>query len=190
MDRPLFTVVIPTIGRPTLARTLASIPPDVDTIVVADTLGPLLSDVRATAWEHNARYFELNAGCHSTGSPQLQYGYERAQGRYILNCGDDDVYEPDAFETIARAIEETGVTYPLMFKVEMHPAPHRGNSRPVILWDEPKLERFHITGQCFVTPNDPALLGYWHDDVAFMQATVYWHGERVAWREELIARCY
>lgn len=186
MSRP-FTVVIPTIGRETLARTLESIDPRLaSVIVVADTHGPLLSDVEKIAREYDASYADLDAGAHDTGSPQLHLGYQLAGGTYVMSCGDDDVYEPDAFETILSAMGD----HPAMFKVVLYPNEQRGNTTPAELWSEPAIERFKVTGQGFVTPNVKPTMGRWVDDVTFMRETVALHGGRIDWREEVIARCY
>lgn len=121
---------------------------------------------------------------------QLQYGYERASGHYILNIGDDDVYVAGAFEAIRAAAEEVGEFVPLMFKAELHPSPNRGNTSPVVLWQEPVIREKNVTGQNFATPNVPHRMGFWWDDWRHAEATVKLHDGRCVWREELIARCY
>jgi glycosyltransferase involved in cell wall biosynthesis len=166
VKRPDLTVVVPTQGRATLPRALASIrsqagPDDVEILVVADTHSPLLSDVKTLAWVHRAECFKLDAGTHAWGYPQIQHGYDIAQGDYILCIGDDDVYEPGAFDVIRCAIVEHGTPAPFLFKVELHPSPTRGCRRPVVLWD-----------YCFI------------------EATVNKWGGQAVWRDELIARCY
>lgn len=201
MSRPLFTVVIPTIGRPTLARTLESIrsqltPADVEILVVVDTHTHLSHEawqtIRGYTGFFNARYWEVDAGHHDWGSPQLQAGYAAAEGEWILNIGDDDVYEPFAFETIKRAVESVVEPVPLMFRTVLHPAPQRGNTVPVVLWAQPELVDKGITGQCFVIPNDQARIGRWDIlvDFGFITDTVrLWDG-RVEWRTEIISQCY
>lgn len=196
MSRPLFTVVVPTLGRETLPRTLASIPRDqVQVIVVADLFEMGKGDANvirhmAKAW--GAEYASLNAGYHDWGSPQLQLGYELARGEYILNCGDDDVYEPLAFETIKRAIDSLEAPCPMMFRTALHPSPVRGNTNIAVLWQYPTLTNRNITGQCFVIPNDQARIGRWNIlvDFGFITSTVELWGGQVAWRTEIISQCY
>jgi len=193
MTRPLFTVVIPTIGRPTLPRTLASIPADVEVIVVFDSHEPDIDAswrVANEAVASGAIYYNLDAGRHDTGSPQIAYGFAQARGQWLLNFGDDDVYEPGAFDLIRAAIAEQTTPHPLMFTVELLPNGQRGNRRPVTLWQDREIRRYGVTGQSFVCPNDPERLGRWVDDVTFMRETVSLYGGRVDWREELIGRCY
>lgn len=189
----MFSVVIPTIGRRTLERTLQSIPDDVERIVVFDAYEP---DVDAawrtanTAVLAGASYYELDAGRHDTGSPQLALGFAEACGDWLLNFGDDDVYEPGAFDIIRAAISEQRTPHPIMFKVELHPNGARGNRRPVTLWQDRSIRRYGVTGQSFVCPNDPAKLGRWTDDVTFMRETVANYDHQIDWRDELIARCF
>lgn len=193
MSRPLFTVVIPTIGRPSLPLTLASIDRDyAEVIIVADTHDPLQSDVGRTAGQYGARYLEVDAGHHDTGSPQLHVGFALAEGRYVLNCGDDDVYEDGAFDLLADVVlrQPAGWHVPLMFKVVMHPNAARGNRVPVTLWERPVIERFNVTGQSFVCPNVPGKVGRWVDDVTLMAETVALWGGACDWRTEVIAQCY
>lgn len=198
MIRPMFTVVIPTIGRETLGRTVESIRSqsycaNAEIIVVMDTHGGLPEEVeesvRSTCKASGFWPLSLDAGAHDIGSPQLHMGFQRAHGVYVLNCGDDDVYEPGAFQAMASAIERQDVYHPLMFKVELHPAPHRGNREPVVLWDRQEIAEGRVTGQGFVCPNDPQRMGRWVNDWTFMRETVALHGGRIEWREELIARC-
>lgn len=193
-----FTIVIPTIGRETLPRTLDAIPKrresgiSVEVLVVADTHGPLLSDVRSVAKRYGVAYHEVDAGYHDTGSPQLQYGYEIATGSLIGNLGDDDIHEPFAFETMQWAISTLTEPVPLMFRTVLHPGPQRGNAVPVVLWHHPEIVDKNITGQCFVIPNDPARMGSWlqHMDFGFISSTVERWGGRIEWRTEVVSQCY
>jgi len=190
-------VVIPTLGRETLERTLASIRGQrlgnlAEILVVQDSY-EATADVMIRTMEtcglYGAIYAEHNAGRHDTGSPQLALGFSKARGCYILNCGDDDVYEPWAFPTMRQAIEGEP-TRPLMFRTVLHPAPQRGDQREsIVLWQERRIERGRITGQCFLAPNVPEKLGRWVDDVTFMAETVEKWGS-VGWRTEVISQCY
>lgn len=195
MSRPLFTVVIPTIGRPSLDRTLESINRDLaDVLIVADThemTTETLANLGACAGFYGVPLLEHDAGRHDTGNAQIGWAFPQAKGRWLLNVGDDDVYEPGAFETMARAIEEQdGPPHPLMFKVELHPNAVRMDSAPVVLWSERRIKRFVVTGQSFVCPNDPERFGDWETDWRFMQGTVANYGGLVDWRDELTVRCY
>lgn len=196
MSRPAFSVVIPTIGRPSLPCTLASCQhPDVEIIVVADTFEMSKHDINAirlTAKDYGADFLTFDAGHHDTGSPQLQHGYEQASGLWIMNLGDDDRYEPFAFETMQWVISTLAEPVPLMFRTILHPGPQRGNRVPVVLWADAEIRDKNITGQCFVIPNDPARMGSWlhHVDYGFITSTVERWGGRIEWRTEVISQCY
>lgn len=199
MGRTLFTVVIPTIGRESLPKTLASINRDyAEIIVVADTFEMGKHDanwIKLQAQEYDADFLAVDAGYHDTGSPQLQAGYAAAGGAWVMNSGDDDLYEPFAFETMARAIESLAEPVPLMFRTALHPTwpdQRRGNREIVVLWKDPVIRDKNITGQCFVIPNDQSRIGSWsiHVDFGFITDTVrLWDG-RLEWRTELISQCY
>jgi hypothetical protein len=191
------TIVIPTQGRETLPTCLASMRPlrqgDVPAqiLVVADTHSPLLMDVQALCQEERVTYLELDAGWHDWGYPQLQYGYDLALGDYVMNIGDDDVYEPGAFEVIRNAIDELPSTRPLLFRALMHPSVSRPCGDPLLLWRlRGQIVRGTVTGQNLVAPNVPAKLGTWVDDFIHLEQTVNaWDG-LVEWRDEVIAKCY
>ena len=186
----MFSVVIPTIGRPTLPQTLASIPDGVEVIVVADTHEmdvDTLANVKAYS---GGKCLELDAGRHDVGSPQIAYGSLHASGLWLLNCGDDDVYEPGAFNAMSRAIaEQAGPEHPLMFKVELLPNATRGPDA-MVLWSRKQITQNRVTGQSFVCPNIPQKLGVWDTDWRFMATTVALYGGMVDWREERTMRCY
>ncbi len=191
------TVCIPTRGRETLPRCLESMRlenqpgPRPEIVVIADTHSPLLMDVKALCRQERVTYLEHGAGYHDWGYPQLQVGYDLAQGDYILNCGDDDVYEPGAFEMIRNAIDELPSTRPLLFRALMHPSVSRPCGNPLILWGRRGLiRRGRVTGQNLIAPNVPARLGRWTDDYIHLEQTVsLWDG-LLEWRDECIARCY
>jgi hypothetical protein len=197
VSRPLCTVVIPTQGRPSLLATLESLRPEhhdgerAEVLVVANTHGPLLSDVAATCRAFGVTYLEHDAGYHDWGHPQYRYGYERATGSHILCLGDDDVSVEGAFPTIRAAIRESEPG-PLLFRVELHPSPTRGDQAvPVVLWsDVGDLRRGRVTGQNLCCPNVAGRIGDWRDDFHHIAETIrLWEG-RVTWRPELIARMY
>jgi len=198
MNRPTFSVVIPSLGkRMTLYRTLDSILGQTDcaeAIVVADAyeMDPdTLRGLRAVCEGYGARFLAHDAGHHDAGSPQIALGFEHARGTWLLNAGDDDLYVPGAFDAMRRAIDDQADRRPLLFRAELHPAPHRTNAAPVVLWDrEGEIREGRVTGQNFCCPNDPDRLGRWVNDWTFIQTTVAAYDGRVDWREEITCRCY
>lgn len=187
MTYPDLTIVVPSQGRATLPRLLESIRPEhhagyqAEVFLVGDSHGGYLSDVPGIAAEFGCRFEEVDANCHAWGYPQIQHGYDRATGDYILCIGDDDVYLPGALNQIRAAIVEVGRRAPFLFKVRMRSG--------TIFWNEAGFLRGSISTQCFCFPNVTGKLGFWWDDFAFAEATVnLWGGpESIIWREELIA---
>lgn len=74
-----FTVIVPTTGRPTLARTLASISTEMG---VGDELICLVND-------------DGHYGARSIDSAQ-----QRAKGSHLLYCDDDDIFVPGSFDRL------------------------------------------------------------------------------------------
>lgn len=121
--RPALSIIIPTQGRVTLRHALGSIrirpaPDDIEVIVVADTHGPLLSDVRRTCDLYGAVYLEHDAGHHGYGHPQLMIGYRAATGAYVAVLGDDDEYLPGALQTIVDVTAALDPPCPALFRIE------------------------------------------------------------------------
>jgi hypothetical protein len=196
--RPELTVIIPTQGRATLARALASIadasqPHDVEVIVCADTHGGLLAPVAPTAGAYGAVYLEHDAGHHGYGHPQLAYAYPWASGAWVAVLGDDDEFVPGALATIC-AIVEDAERIPHVFRITMEPSVTRPIGSPMTIWREPAIACGNVSGQSIVVPNDPPMLAAYppHStgDHEFIRDTVANYGGRVAWRPELIALCH
>jgi len=187
---PLLSVVIPTIGRATLSRTLRSIleqaPPDeVECVVVADVHGdraPL-----AEAWRQvgelgmlagAVRMSALDAGYHDWGGAQTTAGLALARGRFLMRCDDDDIWTPGAFAAIAGAIDLLPVPGPLLFRF-VTPGGQ-------VLWDQPGVvAEGRIGTPCWCFPNIPALLGAhscrYEADYDFIRSTLdRWGGTDAA----------
>jgi len=194
---PLLSVIVPTVGRPSLARTLRS-------LLQQRSALPweliLVGDVHAGTYAETLRgvpgvltgltgvtYVEHDGGLHAWGHPQRNHGATIAIGRYLAWLGDDDLYLPGAFDAIHRAILASPEPRVHLFRWI---APWRG-----ILWETPGvLQQDHIDAENVVCPNVPDKLGTWTNryqgDYDFIAETVAnWGGvERVVWRPEVIAQ--
>ena len=102
---PSFSIIIPTVGRPSLQRTLDSIEsgPQDEVIVVAD--GHEAACLVANAWSPTIgrSYYETEE-THSFGNWQRQYGMTKATGDLLLFMDDDDVYLPGALDLVRRVV--------------------------------------------------------------------------------------
>jgi hypothetical protein len=192
MTAPLLTVIVPTIGRPTLARTLASIRDqapalDCEILVVGDTHGSLFAGplvaVPALAAEYGASYVGHDGGCHMVGHPQRAYGATRARGQWLLWSQDDNVLLPGAWAALRRALT-SGPRLPHLFRVRTRFG--------YIVWDERgNLGEGRVDADCIAAPNDPPRLGTWAlryaGDQTFISETVAAYAGHAVWAEPLIA---
>lgn len=105
------SVVIPTIGRPELARALASVRCQSvrcrEVIVVLDRPSAR-KDVNGLL--HDGETLLVTDGGVGGGSSR-NIGLDHAQGRYVAFLDDDDWWEPTKAETQYRALEDAGATF-------------------------------------------------------------------------------
>lgn len=194
MSRPLCSVVVPTIGRQSLARTLESIRQQVgrqeaEIVVVADThagthLAALLP-VPALCAAYHARYVPHDGGLHAWGQPQRNHGQAVARGAWLAFSQDDGAWLPGAWAAIHGSIgDPVGERCPRLFQVSPRPG--------LVVWDSRQLDAGHVDADCLVVPNRPARLGMWTPeytgDAAMIAETVgLWQGQ-VRFEPALIAR--
>lgn len=188
MDYPLLSVVIPTIGRPSLDRLLDSIPDDhsIEVIVVGDTYDcDFIKDLAAARGRlsGNNRYWYMHdGGAHCWGHPQRNYGMSVATGQWLMFSQDDNVYAPGAFDAIAHAVAGNHQR-PLLFKVMTWQAG--------VVWTAPMLREGDIDADCLVVPNVRAKLGVWtsryNGDWDMLSHTAELWDNDIGWRPELIA---
>lgn len=187
--QPLVSIIIPTIGRPTLGGLLDSIPndPAIEVIVVGDSHGHHFDAEILTARNRyltpHCYWHEHDGGKHAWGHAQRNYGMRAATGTWLIFSQDDNIFAPDAFDLIREAIEKQPYPRPLLFRIMTWQAG--------IVWKTPRLVLGDIDADCIVVPNIPDKLGHWGDryngDFDFIQSTYnLWWGD-VAWRPELIA---
>jgi|SRR5947207_2472211 len=145
------TIVIPSIGRPTLKRTLDSIRDqellDGDRVVVAlDTFEqPPRPDVAELVDSYGAPFSILpfDGGDHWRGMHQLNRAIEVAETDFLCGLGDDDCYTVGA---IAKLRQNLRPEWVCLFQF-VHPPPSRH-----VLWDKPVLQACHISGCCMAAP--------------------------------------
>jgi hypothetical protein len=197
-EPPLLSVIIPTVGRPSLERTLRSLLQQQcwirwEAVLVGDSHGGNWAEqlplARRLAKTHpRLSYTEHDGGLHAWGHPQRNHGATVARGKFLAWLGDDDIYLPGAFHAIQEAVlahEDEGRVF--LFRWI---APWKQ-----VLWHRAGyLAEGHIDAECIVCPNVPERLGVWspryQGDYDFIDATVrLWGGlERVVWQSEVIAQ--
>jgi glycosyltransferase involved in cell wall biosynthesis len=177
------SIVIPTLGRPSLERTLESCAGADEVIVVLDTArGTTELPCRLP---ENARLAVTDSFGVTGGHAGRVAGINLATGTHLAFMDDDDIYTPGAIETIRAAACDR----PVIFRIDHYA---HGN-----LWRDPEIRFGNVSTQMYLVPNDPARLGSWTPhvpglpepggDYTFIKETCEQMGEPV-WREEIIAR--
>jgi GT2 family glycosyltransferase len=176
------SIVIPTIGRPSLERTLASCADADEIIVVLDTARGVTE--LPCQLPPNAR---LHVGMFGVvgGHAGRVAGIEMATGTHLAFMDDDDVYTRGAVELMRAAASDR----PIIFRMDHY---SHGN-----LWRDQELRFGNVSTQMYVVPNDPARLGTWTPhmpglkepggDYTFIKETCERMGGPV-WRPEIIAK--
>jgi hypothetical protein len=184
MSTPLLSVIVPSCGRPGLARTLASIRAQapaavLELLVVGDThQGTFAADlarVPAVCAEYEACYVPFDGGVHAWGQPQRQAGIRVATGDWLLWSQDDQVLTPGALDAIRASIDGAPAA-PRLFRVETR---HGGT-----VWREPVLAYGDCDADGICVPRVPERLGQWTPHYAgdwdFIRETVaLWDGQCV-----------
>lgn len=191
------SVIVPTLNRPTLERTLRSALHQMDQgdeiIVVADGHFPGAHDLvtrLANETGHRMLYTPTSP-THDSGGRQRDAGISVAKGTHLSFMDDDDMYTRNALDIIRHAIGVAPST-PHIFRMK-HGSQHSYLPR-VLLWGTMDLVGGNVGTPMFVTPNLPGFMPKWTDtpppfhDYSFIQRTV--HGlfrGQVVWHPEVIA---
>lgn len=168
----MITFIIPTTGRPSLQRTLASIEcwPGDEILLVGD---------RVFVDDPHVRSVQCAKG-NDWGHTERNVGMPHAQGRYLAHIDDDDIYVPGARALMADAIQQTP-DRPVLFKMQ---APNG-----VTLWQHKEIRCGNVGTPQILMPNQPTMFGRWESfiggDCAFLQSCK-WNAEDYVWREEVI----
>ena len=194
MSGPTLSIIVPTAGRPTLARTLDSFAgqllPGDECIVVGDTFDGPLPETEAICRDYPfVRYVEHASSAHFFGHPQYEYGQELAKGAWLFGQDDDDIFTPDAFDAIRSAIAALPAPCPLLFRFRSYWG--------MTFWDTPGLlAQARIGGHCLVQPNVPGKVGqrnvegryrYESDYDWIIDTVARWHPVPPVWVDAVIS---
>lgn len=200
-----FSIIIPTCGRPTLERTLASIAaagisPADQVIVIGDGTQ---REARAIAGSYGGRlpmkYLSTLETTATSGNNQRHRGMEYAKGTHLLFIDDDDAYRPGALDIIRTAAEENPGRI-LIFKMQsQNPRKHAWAPIRWIDYKDPFVG--NVGTPMFCIPNIPDRLGRWQQrlelggcgDFNFLESTLAKWPEgkaSIVWRDEIIVDVY
>jgi len=186
---PTLTITIPTIGRPTLRRTLDSIHAqqlvDGDEVLLVQD-GPADEATRRVFEESGlpGRYLATGKRAADFGGTPRNLAIQRARGEYLAFLDDDDASRPGAFDAIRRAAVRHPER-PLMFRM----------ARPgwaMDLWSDQTVRHGNVSTQMFVAPNRPDRLGayglYYSGDLEWIATTLErWPPGALVWESATIA---
>jgi Glycosyl transferase family 2 len=173
------TYLVPTIGRETLSRTLASIAgqqlPGDETLVVGAT-----EAIQATADAFRCRYVYCDVG-GNYGATERMRGLPLVRTDYLTFLDDDDVAAPGARARLADVLA----------RVAGHPVIGRMQyASGLTLWVDPALRCGNVGSPMFVLPNRPERFGTWtgryEGDFDFIRSC-QWAPTEYCWSTETLA---
>lgn len=193
MPDPTLTLVIPTVGRPTLARTLASLArqpwrPGDEVLLVGDGPRPVAREL----WDQfrlPGRYVETPAVLGSWGHGARNWvaanGLVRTSHRAQLD--DDDIWTADALRAVRAAIT-ADPGRPHLFRMAFG---HQWPGVPVV-WRTPELAEGNVGTPLLVAPvalGHPEWTGRYGGDYDHIRATCERHPAGPVWHRELVCVC-
>ena len=152
---PAFSVITPTIGRPTLARALVSVArqcgPYDEHIVIGDGPQPA---AQATALEYrHTRYIETPT-TGGFGAVQRDAGIAQATGDYLIFLDDDDVLVDGVLGAVREIVAETpGALFVFRCLFYGYGAIPDGT----VLWKDNEIRDGNVGSGMIVRPNKPKL---------------------------------
>lgn len=175
------SIVIPTLGRPSLERTLDSCRDADEVIVVLDMAGGEF--VLPFQTPPNTRTVAGHFGVRG-GHAGRAHGVQYTTSTHLAFMDDDDIYTPGAID----AMRDAACELPVIFRMDHY--------QHGILWRTRDIYFGNVSTQMYLLPNQPDLFGSWTPiqpdwpqpggDCTFIQETVEAFGG-VEWRDEIIA---
>jgi glycosyltransferase involved in cell wall biosynthesis len=188
MGSPTISLVIATIGRPTLARALRSVRvqdwrPQDEILLVGDGPQPVASEL----WDQfrlPGRFVEVPGPNKDWGHTPRNLVVPLARGAYLMALDDDDEMTPDAVAVVRKALAETP-NRPHLFR--MSGVPTVGT-----VWKVKEIREGNVGTPMLVCPNDPARLGRYAPryggDFDFIRDTCAFYPEGPVWHQTVICR--
>jgi hypothetical protein len=193
--QPSICIITPTIGRPTLKRTLESGAKDLDVddlwMIIGD--GPqseVVEVCKQVDFHCQSAYLESVEARGDYGNPLRDQAMSIATQDYFVFLDDDDIFAHNAVQIIKREIAEHHPR-PIMFKMV--------NGNGEILWRTREVTPGNVGGSMFCCPNTLGRLGTWanggghRSDFNFMEQTLKLYGpgwrQNLHWSGDVIVHC-
>lgn len=180
------SVIVPTIGRATLAATLDSIQKQMfaedEVVVVGDTLS-YWEDPKISLSNRRLTFAEVEGG--DRGNAARIRGMELATGTHLAFMDDDDAYIAGAFQAMHEYAQPDRIT---IFRMRHHPW------QVIIPFENEwgNLKFGNVGTPCILVPNIPDKLGTWApwdgaagSDFRFISETCEKLGTSPVWRREI-----
>lgn len=181
------SIIVPTMGRPSLLDTLISIESQLgnedEVLIITDGTTPQAGMI-TSLFDKRFKLMESSGPALDWGATPRNYGIDHAHGSHLAFMDDDDVYLPGAFDAFRRAIV-TAPDQPHIFRMYREGC---------ILWQFQVVRGANVSTQMYLIPNLPGRVGRWttcyDGDWYFLLDTLrsYPEGEAsIVWHEEIIA---
>jgi len=171
--------LVPTIGRPTLARTLASIELQAGDEIVLVGDESLEANLQQFLGPQ-VRFLACPPG-KDWGAAERNFAQPKASSQYIAHIDDDDYYAPGTRQLMADAMLQTP-DRPVLFRMQY--------PNGLVLWQGAILRCGNVGTPMMLIPNDPQMFGTWGSfvggDCHFLE-TMKWTADQIVWRPEVIA---
>lgn len=194
-----FSIIIPTLGRPSLRRTLLSIKhanfdPALDQlIVIGDGYNPEAKRIteQLAGWIGFNQWAYLQTDRRTGGGKARHLGFSKATCTHIALIDDDDQYTPHALRNM-RAAVSVEPDRPHIFRMRNcnHDRAHWH-----ALWGSQEVKIGNIGTPMVVLPNEQEKFGVWDDlqncsDFRFFNATLGNFAKPPTWHEHVIVDVY
>lgn len=115
-SHPLFSVIVPTIGRPTLLAALESLAAQrlaqyLQVIVVPDTHNRAVSLPMMPQGFASIEVLDHDAGFSAWGHPQRNFVMDKTHGMWVATLDDDDIWVPNALDLIISGVSNSPKTF-------------------------------------------------------------------------------
>ena len=190
-----FTVVMPTLGRPTLKQAISSVVDQLEDddllVVVGDGEQDVSAETVGDFQPANVFYVETQRPGSVFGNWQRDFGMELSAGRSDFWCflDDDDVWVPGALDRIRVGVGWDR-SHAHIFRARWGAGHHAYGT---VLWAEPVVREQNVATPMCVLPNRPYRSTWWDfngrgivSDYGFLSAAI---GEcdGVCWHEDVVA---
>jgi glycosyltransferase involved in cell wall biosynthesis len=188
--QPIITVIVPTIGRPSLAATLESLAAQrlakyIEVLVVPDTHKRAVPLPILPTGLARIEIMDYDAGFSAWGHPQRNFAMPQAHGIWVATLDDDDVWTPGALDIIVGGVSSAPQPFHI-FKMRHHES-------GVIIWNRRYPSQGNVGTPMFVWKNGTQV-GQWgrayEGDFNFVASSIhampngvddlYWHDAVIA----------